>query len=75
MNGRLKPRPVEHEERLIFQTLTFRWGKEARGILVRQDRRYNLLVEKAFELKTGEYGRMIYNGRHTSTYTGEWDYE
>ncbi|QDH23084.1 hypothetical protein [Saccharibacillus brassicae] len=157
---RLKPRPVEHEERLIVQTLTFRWGKEARGapfstarneygkafripdpllhcdtaqgllyqeILIRQDakgfekihdrssilkpsegvysvqgieiqktdseylcsfryseecgkpirqdRRYNLLVEKAFELKAGEYGRMIYNGRHTSTYTGEWYYE
>ncbi|WP_157261453.1 hypothetical protein [Paenibacillus sp. A3] len=45
------------------------------GKPARYDKKYHLLMEKAFELSPNEYGRILYNGRHIATDTGEWYYE
>ncbi|WP_216671643.1 hypothetical protein [Saccharibacillus qingshengii] len=54
--------------------LTFNYSSDC-GKPVRVDRFHHALVEKAFGLKTNEYGRIAYNGRHISQDTGEWYYE
>jgi hypothetical protein len=53
---------------------TFKYSSYC-GKPVRYDKFYNPLVEKAFELLPNEYGRIVYNGRHSLLDTGEWYYE
>ncbi|WP_063915762.1 hypothetical protein [Paenibacillus elgii] len=54
--------------------VTFKYSHYC-GKPARYDKKYHLLAEKVFELSPGEYGRILYNGRHIATDTGEWYYE
>lgn len=65
---------IEIERTESEYLFTFNYSTNC-GKPIRVDRFYHALVEKAFRLRVNEYGRIIYNGRHTSQDTGEWYYE
>ncbi|MFL0269303.1 hypothetical protein [Candidatus Clostridium radicumherbarum] len=56
-------------------SLYYRYSTNSCGAPIRYDKKNNLLNEKAFELNTGDYGRVVYNGRFSDVDTGEWIYK
>ncbi|MNC53655.1 hypothetical protein D3C76_1397000 [compost metagenome] len=69
--GCIEIEKAKSESKYLF---TFQYSHFC-GKPVRYDKLYNPLAEKAFELSSNEYGRIMYNGRHTHLDTGEWYYE
>lgn len=57
-----------------YPEIIYRYSTQVCGAPARYDKRYNFLCEKAFDLKEGESGRVIHNGRHSDMDTGEWYY-
>ncbi|ASV09139.1 hypothetical protein AR546_02430 [Leptospira interrogans serovar Canicola] len=41
---------------------------------MRYGKTFGFLHEKAFDIFSNEFGRILYNGRHTDSDTGEWFY-
>ncbi|GGH60361.1 hypothetical protein GCM10008014_34830 [Paenibacillus silvae] len=54
--------------------VTFTYSQEC-GKPARYDSKNHALTERAFGLTSNEYGRVLYNGRHLYSDTGEWYYE
>ncbi|KXZ28507.1 MULTISPECIES: hypothetical protein [Leptospira] len=54
-------------------TLYFLYSKNC-GYPIRYGKTFGFLHEKALDIFSNEFGRILYNGRHTDSDTGEWFY-